>query len=106
MVCKGYFQEEGIDYGETFSPVARLEGVKTLLTYAAHKRFKIYPMDVKFAFLNDILDEEVYIEQPNGFIDPKKGDMACTLHKALYDLKQAPRAWYERLHNYLIQIGF
>ena len=63
-------------------------------------------MDVKSAFLNGILDEEVYIEQHEGFIDPDKKDMVCKLHKALYGLKQAPRAWYERLHNYLIQIGF
>ena len=63
-------------------------------------------MDVKSAFLNGILDEEVYIEQPEGFIDPEKENMVCKLHKALYGLKQAPRAWYERLHNYLIQIGF
>ena len=63
-------------------------------------------MDVKSAFLNGILNEEVYIEQPKGFIDPDKRDMVCKLHKALYGLKQALRAWYERLHNYLIQIGF
>ena len=63
-------------------------------------------MDVKFAFLNGILDEEVYIEQPEGFLDPSKRDMVWKWHKALYGLKQAPRAWYERLHNYLIQIGF
>ena len=63
-------------------------------------------MDVKSAFLNGILDEEVNIEQPKVFVDPNKRDMVCKLHKALYGLKQAPRAWYERLHNYLIQIGF
>ena len=63
-------------------------------------------MDVKSTFLNGILDEEVYIEQLEGFIDPEKEDMVCKLHKALYGLKQAPRAWYERLHNYLSQIGF
>ena len=91
LVCKGYSQE-GVDYGETFSLVSRLEGVRKLLAYAAHKGFKLYQMDVKFAFLNGILDEEVYIEQPKGFVDSEK--------------KQAPRAWYERLHNYLIQIGF
>ena len=63
-------------------------------------------MDVKSTFLNGILDEEVYIEQPKGFVDPDKRDMVCKLHKALYGLKQAPRAWYEILHNYLIKIGF
>lgn len=105
-MCKGYSQEEGVDYGETFALVARLEGVRTLLAYAAHKEFKVYQMDVKSTFLNDILDEEVYIEQSKGFIDPNKKDMVCKLHKALYGLNQAPRVWYERLHNYLIQIGF
>ena len=63
-------------------------------------------MDVKSTFLNGILDEEVYIEQPKGFIGPDKKDIVCKLYKVLYGLKQAPRAWYERLHNYLIQIGF
>ena len=106
LVCKGYSQEEGIDYGENFAPIARLEGVRTLLAYATHKGFKVYQMDVKSAFLNGILDEEVYIEQPEGFMDPDKKEIVCKLHKALYGLKQAPRAWYERLHNYLIQIGF
>ena len=106
LVCKGYSQEEGIDYGETFAPVARLEGGRTLLAYASHKGFKVYQMDVKSTFLNGILDEEVYIEQPEGFIDPEKENMVCKLHKALYGLKQAPRAWYEILHNYLIQIDF
>ena len=62
-------------------------------------------MDVKSTFLNEILEEEVYIEQSEGFIDPSERDMVCTLHKALYSLKQAPKAWYERLHNYLIKIG-
>ena len=64
LVCKGYAQEEGIDYEETFSPVARLEGVRTLLAYSAYKWLKVYQMDVKSAFLNNILEEEVYIEQP------------------------------------------
>ena len=79
LVCKGYSQEEGIDYGENFSPIAKLEGVRTLLAYATHKGFKVYQIDVKFAFLNGILDEEVYIEQPKGFIDLDKKDMVCKL---------------------------
>ena len=91
-MCKGYSQEEGIDYGETFSPIARLEGVKSLLALVAHKGFKVYHMDVEFSFLNGIFDEEVYIEQVEGFVDPNKKDMVCKLHKALHGLKQAPRA--------------
>ena len=106
LVCKGYSQEEGIDYGEKISPIARLEGVRTLLAYATQRGFKVYQMDVKSAFLNEILDEEAYIEQPKGFVHPSKRDMVCKLHKALYGLTQAPRAWYEILHNYLVQIGF
>ena len=95
LVCKGYSQEESIDYGETFAPVARLEGVRTLLAYASHKGFKVYQMNIKSPFLNGILDEEVYIEQPEGFIDLDKRDMVYKLHKVLYSLKKAPRAWYE-----------
>ena len=75
MVCKGYSQEEGIDYGETFSLVVRLKGIKTLLAYATHKGSKVYQMDAKSTFLNGILDEKVYIEQPKGFIDLDKRDM-------------------------------
>ena len=69
LVCKGYAQEEGIDYGETFSPVARLEGVRNLLSYVVYNGFKVYQMDVKFAFLNSILEEEVYIEKLEGIFD-------------------------------------
>ena len=106
LVCKGYAQEEGLDYGETFSPIARMEGIKTLLAYAAYKGFKVYQMDVNFSFLNGIVEEELYIEQLDGFVDENNKDMVCKLHKALYGLKQAPRAWYERLYKYLVQIGF
>ena len=102
---KGYAQEEVLDYGETFAPAARMEGVRTLLAYVAYKGFKVYQMDVKSAFLNGILEEEVYIEQPEGFVDKNNKDKVYKLHKALYGLKKAPRAWYERLHTYLVQIG-
>ena len=71
----------------------------TLLAYLTYKEFKVYQMDVKSAFLNGILEEEVYIKQHKGFFDPRKSGMVCKLHKKLYWLKQAPRAWYERLHN-------
>ena len=81
MVCKGYSQEKGIDYGETFAPIVRLEDVRTLLAYEAHRGFKVYQMDVKSTFLKGILDEEVYIEQLEGFADPSKKDMVCKLHK-------------------------
>lgn len=106
LVCKGYTQEEGEDYGETFAPMARLEGVRMLLAFATFKGFKVYQMDVKFAFLNGILEEEMYIEQLEGFALSEDSGMVCRLHKALYGLKQAPRAWYERLHSHLVKIGF
>lgn len=106
LVCKGYAQEKGEDYGETFAPVARLKGVRILLAFATFKGFKVYQKDVKSAFLNGILEEEVYIEQPDGFALTKDKNMVCKLHKALYGLNQAPRAWYERLHSHLIKIGF
>ena len=106
LVCKGYAQEEGIDYGEKFTPIARLEGVRIFLGYSIYKGFKFYQMDVKSAFLNSILEEDVYIEQPEGFFDRNNKNMVFRLHKALYGLKQAPIAWYGRLHNYLVKIGF
>ena len=83
-----------------------MEWVRTLLAYASYKGFKVYQMDVKFSFLNGILEEEVYIEQPEGFVDENNKDMVCKLHKALYGLKQVPRASYERLHKYIVKIGF
>ena len=87
LVCKGYEQEERIDYGEIFSLVARMEGVRTLLAYVSYKGFKVYQMDVKSTFLNGILEEEVYIEQPEGFVDENNKNMVCKLYKTLYGLK-------------------
>ena len=75
------------------------------LAYVAHKGFEVYLMDVKSTFLNEIIDE-VYIEQPEVFVDPSKRDMICKLHKALYGLKKALKPWYQRIHNYLMKIGF
>ncbi|KAL8103217.1 hypothetical protein AgCh_027672 [Apium graveolens] len=90
--AKGYSQQEGIDYDETFAPVARLQAIRIFLAYAAHKKFKVFQMDVKSAFLNGELEEEVYVEQPSGFVDPKFPNHVYRLDKALYGLKQAPRA--------------
>ena len=105
-MCKCYAQEEGIDYEETFSLVARLEGVRILLAHATQNGFKVYHLDVKSTFLNGILEEEVYIEQCEGFIDPSQIKMVCQIYKDLYGLKKDPRAWYKRLHGYLESIGF
>lgn len=106
LVCKGYSQKEGIDYNETFAPVARIEADRLLLAFAAHKNYKVYQMDVKCAFLNGDLEEEVYIEKPNVFSLTDNKDMVCRLRKALYGLKQAPRAWYARLVKYILKLGY
>ena len=106
LVAKGYSQQEGIDYDETYAPVARLEAIRIFLAYAAHMKFKVFQMDVKSAFLNGELEEEVYVEQPPGFVDPRYPDYVYRLDKALYGLKQAPRAWYETLAQFLIESGF
>ncbi|WVZ97487.1 hypothetical protein U9M48_043017 [Paspalum notatum var. saurae] len=106
LVAKGYSQVEGIDFGETFAPVARLEAIRFLLAYASHHDMKLYQMDVKSAFLNGYINEVVYVEQPPGFEDPNHPNHVYRLSKALYGLKQAPRAWYERLRDFLIEKGF
>ncbi|KAK2388390.1 putative mitochondrial protein [Trifolium repens] len=106
LVAQGYNQQEGIDYDETFAPVARLEAIRILLAYASHKCIKLFQMDVKSAFLNGFLNEEVYVHQPPGFIDQNKSNHVFKLTKALYGLKQAPRAWYERLSTFLLENDF
>ncbi|CAH9124314.1 unnamed protein product [Cuscuta epithymum] len=106
MVAKGYCQEEGIDFDKTFAPVARLEAIRIFLAYAAYKQFTVYQMDVKSAFLNGLLEEEVYVEQPPGFEINREKDQVFKLKKALYGLKQAPRAWYDTLSQYLVNNGF
>nr|GEX52124.1 retrovirus-related Pol polyprotein from transposon TNT 1-94 [Tanacetum cinerariifolium] len=93
LVAVGYSQQEGIDYDETFAPVDRIETIRLFLAYAAHKDFTVYQMDVKTAFLNGILKEEVYVGQPPGFVNKQYPDHVYALDKALYGLKQAPRAW-------------
>nr|GEU46435.1 retrovirus-related Pol polyprotein from transposon TNT 1-94 [Tanacetum cinerariifolium] len=101
LVAKGYAQEEGIDFEESFAPVARLEDVQIFIAYAAHKAFPIFQMDVKTNFLNGPLKEEVYVAQPDGFVDPYHPKKVYQLRKALYGLKQAPRAWYDELSKFL-----
>ncbi|GKD59384.1 retrovirus-related pol polyprotein from transposon TNT 1-94, partial [Tanacetum coccineum] len=106
LVAKGYAQKEGIDFEESFAPVARLEDVRLFVAYAAHKSFLVYQMDVKTTFLYGPLKEEVYVNQPDGFVDPYHPDQVYRLKKALYGLKQAPRAWYDELSNFLVSKGF
>ncbi|GJW61361.1 retrovirus-related pol polyprotein from transposon TNT 1-94 [Tanacetum coccineum] len=106
LVARGYRQEEGIDFEESFAPVARLEAIRIFLAFAAHMNMVIYQMDVKTAFLNGNLREEVYVSQPDGFVDPDKPNHVYKLKKALYGLKQAPRAWYDMLSSFLISNDF
>ncbi|GJU72224.1 ribonuclease H-like domain-containing protein [Tanacetum coccineum] len=103
---QGYCQQEGIDYDETFAPVARIEAIRLFLAYAAHKDFTVFQMDVKTTFLNGILKEEVYVGQPPGFVSKQYPDHVYALDKALYGLKQAPRAWYDVLSKFLVDSGF
>nr|GFB01900.1 copia protein [Tanacetum cinerariifolium] len=105
-IAKGYAQEEGIDFEESFALVSRLEAVWIFIAYAAHMSFPIYHMDVKTAFLNGPLKEEVYVAQPDGFVNPDHPEKVYRLRKALYGLKQAPRAWYDELLKFLTSKGF
>jgi hypothetical protein len=106
LVAKGYSQVKGLDFDETHAPVARLESIRILLAYATYHGFKLYQMDVKSAFLNGPIKEEVYVEQPPDFEDSEYPNHVYKLSKALYGLKQAPKAWYECLRDFLITNGF
>jgi hypothetical protein len=106
IVAKGYSQVEGFAFDETYAPIARLESIRILLAYATYHGFKLYQMDVKSAFLNGPIKEEVYVEQPPGFEYSEYPNNVYKLSKVLYGLKQAPRAWYECLRDFLITNGF
>ncbi|GJV18375.1 putative ribonuclease H-like domain-containing protein [Tanacetum coccineum] len=106
MVAQGYKQEEGIDYDKVFAPVARVEAIRLFLAFASFMNFPVYQMDVKSAFLYGTIEEEVYVCQPLGFVDPEFPEKVYKVEKALYGLHQAPRAWYETLSTYLMDNGF
>nr|GEW17757.1 retrovirus-related Pol polyprotein from transposon TNT 1-94 [Tanacetum cinerariifolium] len=106
LVARGYCQKEGIDFDESFAAVARLETIRIFIAYATYMNMIIYKMDVKTTFLNVILLEEVYVSQPDGFIDQDNPNYVCKLKKALYWLKQAPRAWYDLLSLFLLSQKF
>nr|GFC60536.1 retrovirus-related Pol polyprotein from transposon TNT 1-94 [Tanacetum cinerariifolium] len=106
LVARGYRQEEGIDFKESFSLVARLEAIRIFLAYATHKNMVVYQMDVKTVFLNCNLREEVYVSQSDGFMDQDNPNHVYKLKKALYGLKQASRAWYDMLSSFLISQDF
>jgi len=106
LVAKGCAQRYGIDYMEVFAPVARLDTVRLILALVAQYEWEIFQLDVKSAFLHGKHEEEVFIEQPERFIKKGKEDKVYRLKKALYDLKQAPRAWYTKIEAYFIREGF
>jgi len=106
LVACGFTQQDGIDYLEMFSLVIKPTTVHLVLTIVVLYGWNIHKLDVYNAFLNGILQEEVYLTQPPGFVDPALPSHVCRLHKSLYGLKQAPRAWYNRLSEFLISIGF
>ncbi|GKE63797.1 retrovirus-related pol polyprotein from transposon TNT 1-94 [Tanacetum coccineum] len=106
LVAQGFRPEEGIDFEESFAPVARIKAIRISVAYAAHKNMIIYQMDVKMAFLNGELKEKVYVSQPEGFVDQDNPSHVYKLNKALYGLKQAPRAWYDMLSSFLISQQF
>ncbi|CAJ2636761.1 unnamed protein product [Trifolium pratense] len=106
LVVKGYAQIFGVDYSETFAPVSRLDTIRLVLAIAAQKGWKVFQLDVKSAFLNGDLQEEIYVEQPEGFAVQGGEDKVYLLKKALYGLKQAPRAWYSKINDHLLSIGF
>jgi hypothetical protein len=101
FVARGFSQVEGVDYDETFVPVARYTLIRAVISIVAKMGWKIHKMDVKTTFLNGLIEEEVYIEQPLGFEVHGRESHVCRLKKALYGLKQAPRAWYSRIDAYL-----
>jgi hypothetical protein len=106
LVARGFVQQEGIDYDDAFAPVARIESIRMLLALAAQKGWRVHHMDVKSAFLNGDLKEEVYVRQPPGFIIAGKEGKVLRLRKALYGLRQAPRAWNIKLDATLKEMGF
>jgi hypothetical protein len=106
LVAKGYVQRQGVDFEEVFAPVARMDIVKLILAVAAQLGWHVHHLDVKFAFLNGELQEEVYVCQPPGFEAKGQEDKVLKLQKALYGLRQAPRAWNTKLHKTLTDLGF
>jgi hypothetical protein len=101
FVARGFSQKEGEDYDETFAPVARYTSIRAIISLVASMGWNLHQMDVKKAFLNGAIEEEAYIEQPQGFEVHSRDTHICRLKNALYGLKQAPRAWYARMDSYL-----
>lgn len=106
LVVKGYAQRHGVDYEEVFAPVARLETIRFFVSFAAQRNWKIFQLDVKSAFLNGFLEEDVFVEQPKGYMVKGQEEKVLKLKRALYGLKQAPQVWYSRIDAYFRKKGF
>jgi hypothetical protein len=106
LVAKGYAQTYGIEYEETYSPVAKMTTIRAIIVMAATKGWSLHQMDIKNDFLHGDLQEEVYMEQPPGYVDQTHLNLVCRLKKALYGLKQAPRVWLDKISQYLVTSGF
>ena len=104
LVAKGYSQVQGFDYNETFTPVSRIDSIRLVLAIVASKRWEVHHMDVKSAFLHGDLEEEIYMKQPEGFIDDPS--LVCRPRKSLYGIKQSPRAWYFKMDSFVISQNF
>ena len=105
-MAKGYAQEKGIDFEETFAPTCHMTTIHSICALAAYNGWNVHQLDIKTTFLNGDLHEEVYVMQPRGFVQNGEENKVCRLHKALYGLKQVPRAWYEKIHAHLAALGF
>jgi hypothetical protein len=105
LVSKGFSQVEGIDYNETFAPVAKMNSICLVLSLATSHKWEVHQMDVKSTFLHEDLQEEIYMEQPPGYVH-NDSSLVCLLKKSFYGLKKAPRAWYAKMDNFLIDTGF
>ena len=106
LVVQGFRQKEGLDYFDTYSPVTRITSIRLMIAIAALRDLEIHQMDVKTAFLNGDLEEEIYMKQPEGFVIPGQEDKVCRLVKSLYGLKQAPKQWHEKFDNTMMSNGF
>ena len=106
LVAKGFNQKEGIDYNETFSPISKKDSLRIILALVAHYDLELHQKDVKTAFLNGSLEEEVYMSQSEGFVEDGKEVLVCLLKKSIYGLKQASRQWYIKFHDTITAFGF
>ena len=106
LVARGFQQVQGVDYSETYAPVVKFTSIRALLATVAAHDLELHQMDVVTAFLNGDVDEDIYMEQPSGCVDPSKPEHVCKLNKALYGLKQSPRQWYFKIHSYLTELGY